>query len=144
MEKLMILIVFSLFVFCSDDPNYGKSDEEIFFGGNHPLLSLNKFVKTTSKDSVLVLVTKNSNGKTIQFCWKNSKGEELFTTLSFDQVRFKSITSSDSLNYGCKFRWRQNNDSKAFSLLWNSCIVYAVVSVDTSQILVDSTFSLNR
>ena len=116
---ILLFIVISLLFSCSENNKIileSKSKNDLFFSGNHKLMSLNTYiakeVNGELNGSYFVVVGGISGNisekveKKASFIWLNNKNEYIFTDLPLSQVRF-TIDNSIIQPY-CKFKWTNN------------------------------------
>ncbi|MCK9441981.1 MAG: hypothetical protein M0Q13_11240 [Methanothrix sp.] len=120
---VLSLFIFLCFLFsCSiensqyEKEKYIRSKNDLFFGGNHKLMSLNTYISKEVEgkisDSYFVVVGGISGNisenidKKASFIWLNNKNEYIFSDLPLSKVRFQI---NDSIEYPyCKFKWTNN------------------------------------
>jgi hypothetical protein len=90
-----------------------KSVADLYFQGNHKLLSLHNYLGTKNnidlKKGIFCLLYSSvqQTEKKASFVWLNNKNEYVFTELPISQVRFQ-INDTIKEPY-CKFKWIHNN-----------------------------------
>lgn len=150
MKRLFLIVLMFLIVFCSNcsqeyldsvkaEREYYKTNKSIadlYFGGNHKLLSLKNYIdikdSTYIKSGFFCFLYRSSkeNERKASFVWLNNRNEYVFTEIPICNVRFQ-INDTIKEPY-CKFRWTNRNISDPEE---SSRILYVVLVLKEENIV---------